>query len=91
LPFANNPVAIVNKANITINWEYNTSIDFNFRNDRLMALFYYPKTNQATYFLSGNERSAGTHLFNIRQNKKNGKPEIYVSFFAEDRLSVSDS
>jgi hypothetical protein len=91
LPFANNPIAIVKTANITINWEYNNSIDFNYRNDRLMALFFYPKTTQATFFLSGSERSAGTQLFAIQQDEINGKPEIYVSFFAEDRLSVSDS
>jgi hypothetical protein len=37
------------------------------------------------------ERSAGTQIFNMAANDSNGKAEIYISFFAENRLSVSDS
>lgn len=91
LPAARAATAIVTEVNITIGWEYDNNQDFSLRSDRLMALFFYPKTNSAIYFLSGAERSAGTQIFDIPAYESEGRPEIYISFFAEDRLSVSDS
>jgi hypothetical protein len=35
--------------------------------------------------------SAGAQVFDIPAYESEGNPEIYVSFFAEDRLTVSDS
>lgn len=91
LAIAEAPTAVVAESDITIRWEYDKNLDFSFRNDRIMALFFYPKTNSAIYFLSGAERSSGTQVFDISASETEGRPEIYVSFFAEDRLSVSDS
>jgi hypothetical protein len=91
LPIAQTATAIVTESDITVSWEYDKKLDFSLRNDRLMALFFYPKTNSAIYFLSGAERSAGAQVFDIPAYESEGNPEIYVSFFAEDRLTVSDS
>lgn len=91
LPMARAATATATESNITINWMYDNRLDFSLRNDRVMALFFYPKTNSAIYFLSGAERSAGTQVFDIPAYESDGKAEIYLSFFAEDRLSVSDS
>ena len=91
LPMARAATATATESNITINWMYDNRLDFSLRNDRVMALFFYPKTNSAIYFLSGAERSSGTQVFDIHAYESEGRAEIYLSFFAEDRLSVSDS
>jgi hypothetical protein len=91
LPAAATPTALTTSSNVTISWSYLSDRDFAFRNDRAMVLFFYPGTKSAIYFLSGAERSSGMQNFEIAENETNGKPMIYISFFAEDRLSVSDS
>ncbi|MEJ7560819.1 MAG: DUF6266 family protein [Pedobacter sp.] len=88
---ANSPTAIVTQHNVTINWDYVEERDFSFRNDRAMVLLIYPLKQSSIYYLSAAERSAGTQVFTIAADETNESPEIYISFLAEDRLSVSNS
>lgn len=85
------PAVTKSNAQTTISWAYQENRDWAFRHDRAMILICYPSTNEAIYFLSGAQRKEGSQVIDLPTNLPNERTEFYLSFFAEDRLSVSES
>lgn len=91
LPPASSPTALKIDNQIEIKWQYDNELDYAVRNDRAMIVLFFQEKNETIYFLSGSTRSEGTQLIRIPLDLIDQLCNIYLSFFAEDRLSVSDS
>ena len=76
---------------LEITWTYDNKRDYDFRNDRAMIILYYAKTNEAYYILSGSARSDGKQTIELDSTDLMKACNIYLSFFADNRGSVSDS
>jgi hypothetical protein len=76
---------------LLIKWTYDAVADFSFRNDRAMILLSFPSGDEPIYFLSGSLRSEGMQSIALDPETITRRCDIYVSFFAEKRKSVSDS
>lgn len=76
---------------IVINWGYDAKVDFHLRYDRAMILLYFAETKSAIYFLSGSMRSELKQVIDLGSVTIKEPCHIYLSFFSEDRKSVSDS
>ena len=88
---ANFPTVIKMNESIVINWDYDDKLEFHWRNDRAMIALCFQNTKQPIYFLSGSLRSEKLQIIDLDSETIIKPCHVYVSFFAEDRKSVSDS
>jgi hypothetical protein len=72
-------------------WTYDRNADFAGRNDRTMIVLLFAASIEPIYFLSGSLRSEGKDVIDLGPNFPTDPCNIYLSFFAEDRQSVSNS
>lgn len=83
--------AILNGDSLEITWIYDETKNFDNRNDRAMILIYFNDKIDPILILSGSLRSEKTQVIKLDSHLNATNLNIYLSFFAEDRMSVSDS
>jgi hypothetical protein len=91
LKTAVSPNAILNEGSLSVNWIYDEAKDYDNRNDRAMILIYFNDEIDPIFILSGSLRSEQIQLIKFDHQLNTIPLNIYLSFFAEDRMSVSDS
>jgi len=72
-------------------WAYDKKSDFDVRNDRAMVLLLFADNSDPMYILSGSLRSEGLQIIDVGSQTLSQPFNLYVSFLAEDRDSVSNS
>lgn len=72
-------------------WLCPTEFAWPFENDQVMMLAYFPNLKEAVFNLYGAKRSACEDVLQLRPGLLTEYMEVYISFIAENRNSISDS
>ena len=86
-----NLTAEIDEEFLKLAWAYDKKSDFDVRNDRAMILLVFADKSDPIYLLSGSLRSEGIQIIDVGLQMLSQPFNLYVSFLAEDRDSVSDS
>jgi hypothetical protein len=91
LPVAEGATVELAPEGLRFNWLYNSDMPYPRENDRAMLLAYFPLVGASVYVLEGAARKTGTDVLVLPEELLSAHMEVYMSFAAADRKSVSDS
>ncbi|WP_316792689.1 DUF6266 family protein, partial [Pedobacter frigoris] len=86
-----NPAVSLLPNGIEFTWEVAPDMEWGIKNDRTMLLAYFPNQQQAIYIFSGAQRKEGRGFLELPPNLLDQPMHTYISFMADDKMSVSDS
>ena len=86
-----NPSVAVVGSSLQFSWEYPSDSGFEYRNNRVMLLVYFPDEHNSHTELSGAKRAELTDSLNLHPTELTKTMHVYMAFGAHDSLDVSDS
>jgi SAM-dependent methyltransferase len=86
-----NPIATAEGNGVRFNWSYNTSLNWSDRGARVMLLVYAEETGKSYYLFSGARMTEETDFLELPAEVKGMQLQVYMSFIADDRRSLSNS
>lgn len=81
----------VNEFGFLFTWDPETNIKAVHYSDQIMLLAYFPEINYSASQIAGAQRYIGKDLLPLSGVKHGYVAEVYISFIANDRSSVSNS
>lgn len=91
LPGAAGAVVELLSDGLHFTWTNPAELPYPRGNDQVMLLAYFPSLNSAIYLLEAGSREEGVALLPVPSDLLAEHMEVYMSFAAADRKSVSDS
>lgn len=76
---------------IDFNWNPELTDSTTHWSDQVMMIAYFPELGDARYISAGPQRHEGKATLQLKGVKKGYTAEIYISFVADDRSSISNS
>lgn len=91
LPGAENPQHFIDDAGLHFTWAEQHLTPHQRRDDQVMLLAYNAETGSAYFMCSGSRRNSGKETLQINRLKKGSQYHTWISFIADDRMSISMS
>lgn len=91
LPAAVNPTIQLITEGVKFTWENQDSPALTIKDDRTMLLLYFPENDTGISILSGARRLECIDFIPLSPDQFTMQIECYIAFYADDRLSVSNS
>jgi len=91
MPVPENAAVSLNEFGVLFTWDSEAKAPGIHYSDRVMLMAYLPDLKQAKFELSGAQRNEGSDLLSLSGIAHGYTTEIFISFMADDRKSISNS
>jgi len=91
MPSPKNATVTVNELGFSFTWDTSVEDPRTHYSDQVMLMAYFTKIKEAVYVTGGAQRGRGADLLVPNGIKRGTTAEIYISFIADDRTSISNS
>jgi hypothetical protein len=88
---AEQPLVLLTESELQFSWAHDQGKNWNAGSDQVMMMAIFPDENLAVYDSAGAKRKTGFDSLHLNSSLVGKRMELYISFIAQDRHSVSNS